>query len=104
MCTHTHRESWQTEADTCSVVPTGMGGKVWQAIRELSHQPLTLKVRHTAQPTMYHVNRKHWRCDDYRPGARMGCSAFHSIKSVVSQVGALWMGRPVGIDSIDTMP
>ena len=33
------------------------------------------------------------------------CSAFHSIKTVVSQIGTLWMAyRPVGIDCKGTIP
>jgi len=31
-------------------------------------------------------------------GARMVCSAFHSIKAVVSQIGALWLGLQACVD------
>ena len=43
---------------------------------------------------VFYIQQGH--CDRHKdchtPGARMVCSAFHSIKVVVSQVGALWMG------------
>ena len=38
----------------------------------------------------------------HTPRARMMCSASHSIKSVISQVGALWTAY--GIDCKGTMP